>query len=305
MTASPRVGIAFALCCLVILGAMPILANARPVGSDGLTFAVWMTIWQFLASLPLLALELAGRPRGLPAAPVRRGRLLAVAVLTAAMFAATTYMYIVAAEKAGAVSMAIALQAYPLFAMGLEWAWFGKRKSAAEIGWTLLMIVALVHLITAGTFKVSGISWWSAFALAIPLLWSIAHTLLRQVLVGMSVTPNQVTASRLFLSGLLLLALHTAIAEPGALSAAFADGGFQRAAVALGVAYYVELLLWFYAMRHIDVSLASSITVPAPALTMLISVVVLGEPVLPFQVLAMLVIAGALYGLLVAGRRRA
>ena len=80
---------------------------------------------------------------------------------------------------------------------------------------------------------------------------------------------------------------------------------FQRAAFVMGVAYYLELILWFYAMRHIDVSVGSSVTVPAPAVTMLISIVVLGETVQTYQIVAMCVIALGMYGLLLAGRRTA
>ena len=39
-----------------------------------------------------------------------------ITLLTGAMFGLSTYMFVVAAEKAGPVSMVIALQAYPLFA---------------------------------------------------------------------------------------------------------------------------------------------------------------------------------------------
>ena len=80
------------------------------------------------------------------------------------------------------------------------------------------------------------------------------------------------------------------------------DVDFQRAAVVMGVAYYLELILWFHAIRHIDVSVASSVTVPAPAVTMLVAVVFLGEEIRGYQVLAMTVITVSMYGLLLAGR---
>ena len=57
-------------------------------------------------------------------------------------------------------------------------------------------------------------------------------------------------------------------------------------------------------MRHIDVSVASSITVPAPVVTMLLAAIVLGQAIAAYQVVAMLVVAASLYGLLMAGRLR-
>lgn len=306
MAKSARIGVALAFLCLFILGAMPLLANARPAGSDGLAFAIWLTFWQLLASLPLFLIEMKqkSRQRHVIHAP-RTGMwgVGVVALATGAMFGLSTYMYVIAAEKAGPVSMVIALQAYPLFAILWEALFLGRRKSPAELFFTAIMIGALVYLTTGGTFRVADVSWWSAFALGIPLLWSIAHLLLRQLLVTTPVTPNQVTVSRLVISGAALLLLQLAFGESGALAAGFADTAFQKAAFILGLAYYLELILWFHAMRHIDVSVASSVTVPAPAVTMLIAIGILGETVQGYQMAAMAVITLSMYGLLLAGKR--
>ncbi|MBZ8134573.1 DMT family transporter [Afifella sp. IM 167] len=304
MAASRQTGIIFAFLCLGILGAMPILANQRPESSDDLGFAIWLTFWQILAGLPLFLIELRRGKRASSALWRLPFRAFLIALLTGAMFGIATYMYVVAARKAGAVSMAIALQAYPIFAIVMEAVFQGKRKTATEIAFTLVLLAALFYLTTEGTFRIAEISWWSAFALGIPLLWASAHMLLRGVLTTLPVTPNQVTVSRLILSGICLLLLQAAFGEPGALGEALVDLKVQRAAIVLGLAYYLELLLWFHAMRHIDVSVASSVTVPAPAVTMLITVLILGGRVEIWQIAAMTVIVLAMYGLLLAGRSR-
>lgn len=305
MVKSPPIGIAFALGCLVILGVMPLLSNTRPAGSDGLVFALCVTAWQLIAALPLSVAEFVRgrRVRLVAADPAGRKRIAAIALATGAMFGVTTYLYVAAAQRAGAVSLGIALQAYPLFAMLLEAVFLGKRKSAREIGLTVLMVAALVYLITGGTFRPATISWWSVLALGIPLLWSIAHLLLKPVLERASITPNQVTVSRLLISGACLLLFQAGFGTGGALTAALTDLDVQKAAALLGIAYYVELVLWFYAMRHIDVSLASSVTVPAPAVTMLVAVALLGQEVQRYQLLAMAVVTASLYGLLLGQKR--
>ena len=165
------------------------------------------------------------------------------------------------------------------------------------------MIAALLYLVTDGTFLPADVSWWSVFALGIPLIWAVAHILLRQVLIGTAITPNQVTNSRLIISGAFLLAVALALGEGGALLAVATDAGFQKAAFLLGLAYYLELIVWFSAIRQIDVSVASSVTVPTPAATTLIAVVFLGDSVALHQIFAMAAIAAAMYGLLFAGRR--
>jgi len=54
----------------------------------------------------------------------------------------------------------------------------------------------------------------------------------------------------------------------------------------------------------IDVSLASSITTPWPALTMVLSAVFLGDRVEPYQIAAFILIAACIYGLMIAGLRK-
>lgn len=303
MARSRGIGIGLALICLLILGAMPVLAANRPARFDGLTFTIAITFWQLVAAMPLFAIELV-RGEGFPKL-FSRGRAGFITLLTGVLFGLSTYMFVVAAEKAGPVSMVIALQAYPLFATIWEALFLGKRKSPLELFFMLLMLLALVYLTTEGTFRIADISWWSAFALGIPLIWSIAHILLRQVITTTRITPNQVTISRLVISGAFLLLLALVIGSPGALAEALIAVDFQKAALILGIAYYLELILWFYAMRHIDVSLASSVTVPAPAVTMLLTILLLGGEVAAYQVAAMAVIAVGMYGLIFAGRHRA
>ena len=306
MALNPRLGIASAFSCLGILGVLPILANARPAGIDGLTFTVWLTVWQILSALPLFLRERAQGQRGLfEAAGAGRSRswTIFVAIATGMMFGLSTYMYVVAAGKAGPVSMAIVLQAYPFMTMLAEAIFLKKRKTLPELGFTALMIAALVYLTTGGTFLVADISWWSVFALGIPALWTVAHLLLKtQVLDRTQLTLNQVTLSRLLVSGVFLGLLVFTIGDPQQVFAGLTDPGLQRAAIVMGVAYYVELIFWFQAIRNIDISVASSIEVPAPAVTMLVAVLFTGATITFTQVLAMIAIVVALYGLLFAGR---
>jgi drug/metabolite transporter (DMT)-like permease len=75
-------------------------------------------------------------------------------------------------------------------------------------------------------------------------------------------------------------------------------------AVMMGLAYYLELVLWFNAVRHIDVSVASTVTVPAPAVTMLLAILLLDERAYDFQFVAVALVTLGLFGLLYTGSRR-
>lgn len=301
MPSARRTAILSVFGCLVLLGVLPILSNARPSGSDGLVFALLLTFWQLVAALPLFLRE-SRAGAGVPLVRGASGRDGLIALATGTMFALATWVYVVTAEKAGAVTMIIALQAYPFTAMALEALFQGKQRNRAEVGWTVLMVAALLALVTGGSLDPRLVSGWAVLALAVPVLWSVAHLLLKGLLEQRPVTPNQVTLSRLAISGAVLLALVLGSGRGSDLPTALADPRLQAAAAVMGLAYYLELVLWFGAIRHIDVSLGSSITVPAPAVTMLVSWAVLGQPVAGYQIAAMVVITLALYGLLAAGR---
>ncbi|MEL6196502.1 MAG: DMT family transporter [Pseudomonadota bacterium] len=302
---SVRTGIALALVCLVLLGVMPIIATLRPSVTDALSFAFALSVWQVAFALPLFGLELGRGTRGIFEAnltPGERQRMAAIALLTGALFGLSTYAYVLGVEKAGAANAAIAIQAYPVFAILLESLFLKRRKTALELVLTAGLIGALLYLGTGGTFRLSGLSLWFLVALSVPFLWSVAHIIIKEELGRTPVTPVQVTFFRVTISTVFLLTILGALGTDALLS------GFraipQPTSAVMGLVYLLELIVWFYAVRHIDVSLASSITTPWPALTMVLAVVFLGDRIEPYQVFALIAVVGCIYGLTLASLRK-
>lgn len=105
------------------------------------------------------------------------------------------------------------MQACPVFAILWESLFLKRRKSMIELLLTAVLIVALSYLGTGGSFRIDGFSPWFLLALGVPLLWSIAHVIIREELGRTPVTPAEVTllrvaVSTLFLGGVL------AVSEP-------------------------------------------------------------------------------------------
>lgn len=299
-------GIALAFVCLGLLGVMPIIANSRPGDFGALDFALLLSIWQVVFAVPLFAWGLRGANKGVFGAKLsgrERRRVLWVALLTGAMFGLSTYLYVLGVEKAGAVSAAIAIQAYPLFAILWETLFLKRRKTPVELMLTAALIGALCFLGTGGTGRIDGFSPWFLLVLGVPLLWSIAHVIIKEELGRTPITPAQVTFFRVLISSVFLGLVVVAV-EPAAFAAALLRADFQFFGAVMGLVYYLELIVWFHAVRHIDVSLASSITTPWPALTMGLAVVFLGDRIEPYQIVAFVVVAVSIYGLLVAGLRK-
>ena len=303
----PAAGIGFAFICLGILGVMPVISNSRPAAFEALSFAFFLSLWQLLASLPLVLRELASADKGIfdaGLAPALKRRTITIILLTGAIFGLSTFVYVLAIENAGAVSAAIAIQAYPLFAILWETLFLGRRKSALELLFTAILILALGYLATGGTWQIAGFSIWFLFALGVPFLWSVAHVVIKEVLDRTPITPAQVTFFRVLVSSVFLGAVLAVVSGPGAMLDDLLNGDFQTFAVIMGVVYYLELIFWFYAVRSIDVSTASSITVPWPAVTMVLAILFLDEAVEGYQVITLAVVAASLYGLLFAGARK-
>lgn len=301
------IGVSLAFVCLLFLGVIPIISNARPTTFDALTFAFFLSVWQFVFSLPLLIRELASENKGIFSAalsPILKRRTIAIILVTGAIFGASTYLYVLAVEKAGAVSAAIAMQAYPLFAILWETLFLKKRKTPPELFLTLMILVALYFLATEGTWRIDGFSYWFLVALGIPFLWSVAHVIIKEVLNRTPITPAQITFFRVLVSSLFLGIILAIMDGTSGFIEGVASFDFQKFALIMGLVYYVELIVWFHAVRYISISLASTITVPWPALTMVLSVFLLGEGIETYQIITFTIVAACIYGLLFMDARK-
>jgi drug/metabolite transporter (DMT)-like permease len=78
---------------------------------------------------------------------------------------------------------------------------------------------------------------------------------------------------------------------------------FQVVALLMGFAYYLELFSWFTAVKYIDVSKGASITAPAPAVTVLLALVLLGQELHDYQITALVLVVGSVVGLIRYGRK--
>jgi drug/metabolite transporter (DMT)-like permease len=78
---------------------------------------------------------------------------------------------------------------------------------------------------------------------------------------------------------------------------------FQLVALLMGFAYYLELISWFTVVKYIDVSKRASITAPAPAVTVLLALVLLGQELHDYQITALVLVVGSVVGHIRYGRK--
>jgi drug/metabolite transporter (DMT)-like permease len=209
---------------------------------------------------------------------------------------------VLAFETAGTITAAIASQTYPLFSILMEFLFFKKKKKIAELIFTLIMLIGIYYLGTEGTWLINGFSPWFGLALLVPLLWSIAHVSIKNVLDISPITPNQVTFFRVLVSTIILFFLNLIIYGPSSLFNGIFNYEFQIFGFFMGLVYYLELVNWFYAVKHVEVSVASAITVPTPVITLLLAVFLINETVEPFEMISLFIVLISLYGVLWSGR---
>ncbi|MFX0077140.1 MAG: EamA family transporter, partial [Candidatus Hermodarchaeota archaeon] len=250
------IGVLLSFISLFLLGILPIISISRPMTLNVLNFAFFLSLWELICSLPLFFMELRKKNSGIFQKTLSlesRKKTFLVMGVTGVIFSASTFLYVLAFETAGTITAAIAIQTYPLFSILMEFLFFKKKKKVAEILFTLIMIIGIYYLGTEGTWLVIGFSPWFALALTVPLLWSVAHVTIKNTLDTSPITPNQVTFFRVIMSSVILFFINLIFYGPNNLFYGLFNVEFQIFGFLMGLVYYLELVNWFYAIKHVEV----------------------------------------------------
>lgn len=302
-----KIGILLSFISLVLLGIMPVISNSRPMEISALNFALYLSFWQFAFATPVFWAEYKFLNRGILDAKLPKAlkkKTILIILATGSLFGISTFLYVLSMEKAGTVSASIAIQAYPLFSILWETIFLNKKKSRTELLFTFILIIGLCYLGTNGTWRIEGLSIWFFLALSVPLIWSVAHVIIKEVLDKTPITPSQITFFRVLISTVIIFSISVSTNGPGQLFDLVWNPIFQIFALAMGLVYYLELINWFYAVKYVDVSVASSITTPWPVVTVFLAILFLEEPVKNYQIATLVIVCISVYGILWAGKRK-
>ncbi len=300
-----NIGIMLSFISLFLLGILPVISNSRPSALNALNFAFYLSLWELICSLPLLFYESTKQNLGIFQNSIDskiRNRTFKVMGLTGIIFSISTFFYVFAFETAGTISAAIAIQTYPLFSIGMEFILYKKKKKIGEILFTIIMIIGIYYLGTDGTWLIDGFSPWFALALVVPFLWSVAHVIIKRTLDTSPITPNQVTFFRVLISSLILFMISSIVNSTNNVFEGLMNLEFQLFGFLMGIVYYLELVNWFHAVKHVEVSIASTITTPTPIITMILAFFILKETIQLYQIIAMTIVVISIYGLILSGR---
>ena len=302
-----NIGIILSVISLFLLGLLPIISNSRPSDLNALNYAFYLSFWQLICSIPFFIYESTKSNSGIfqkSADSKMRNKTLMIMGFTGIIFSISTFFYVFAIETAGTVSGSLAMSTYPLFSIFMEFLMFKKTRRTIEIFFTIIILVGIYYLGTEGSWLISDFSIWFGLALIVPFLWSIAHVIIKNSIDTSPITPSQITFIRVLIASIVLFGISSLVNGTGNVLEGLMNPEFQIIGFLMGIVYYLELINWFYAVKHIEVSVASTITTPAPLITMILALLILKEHIGLYQIIAMIIVFASLYGLLWAGKRK-
>jgi drug/metabolite transporter (DMT)-like permease len=263
-------GLSLAAYCVANGAFVPAVAKLTTGHADGLTIALFTSLFAGLMAIGLLA----GRGQLALLAPRRDfATLVAVGALGTGL---AFLLYYSGAKRVSAIETALCVQTEPIYALiGTRLALgyrIPKRRIAA------VTAIAAGIALAIGTAPVSG--WLGlGFLLATPLAWQSSHWVALRWLDEFH--PMQLSAARYVYGSLVLLALWLAVDGARALPPTADLGGFLPIVALQGmVLSFGGTLAWYAAVKRLDLARATAIIVPsAPIVSLVVSYLVLGEQV--------------------------
>ncbi|AEC52547.1 hypothetical protein PNA2_1633 [Pyrococcus sp. NA2] len=157
--------------------------------------------------------------------------------------------YSLGAKMSTAVNAALLTRAEVLFSFVLSYLILKERITSKRIIYSLLVVLGVSIVITQG--KSVKLNPGDILLLLVPLFWQLGHVIAKRT----QASPQTIAFLRNSFGSLLLFPL-----------ALFAGIEFTSYSIAEGLIIALGQLIWYSAIKRIDLSLATAIITPAPAI---------------------------------------
>lgn len=170
------------------------------------------------------------------------------------------------------VSNSFLLQTEFIYSMLLSYMLLRERITGEQILLTVLSFLGVVLILTDGVIKTINIG--DILFLASPLFYQLAHVVAKGVL--RKVDPLVVVMYRLLIGGLTLLLISVVLGHDP-------SSEISSSSQAISVTFYTSLSfslansLWYYGVKHINLSKATSIMIAYPFVSAFLAVFMIGE----------------------------
>nr|MDO8115401.1 DMT family transporter [Candidatus Sigynarchaeota archaeon] len=295
-------GLAFAIFVLLGNGFQPIINNARPGDLEDLLFTFMTIVIELTTILPVAFLE-----QKIARKPIRQiiGTRAAWKchwlwfVAIGIIFAFSTYFIVIGLSSTDSITGAVSLRTMPISAVVIGYFFLKEKITRYHIACIAVMCAAIFFVATKGTWQAGVISPGIVLLLIAPVLWSIGHALSKRMLMDHDVTASQMIVIRTTISG-SILGIFYMIGTGGSSAWQIAEPTHFLFMFLMGANYTMLHYCWYRAIMHLDLNIATAISIPSPLITALLAAAFLGESLQWYHVVGIIVAFVALYGLLLA-----
>ncbi len=303
-------GLIFALIVLIGNGIHPIINNLRPDEFSSTIFVLQMSIWEFLCAFIVLLFQKRKEKGNSPNTSNKNSsqicyskkHLILRMLIIGLIFSIATYGYVEGLKEAGSISGSIALKISPIYAIIIGFMFLREKINVKQLLITFLMLFGIYYLGTNGTFQMDQFSMGFAILLIVPLLWTIAHALTKSLLENNIFVPNQVIFIRSGIISLSFLIINLIIIGWNELLLSFINPNFLFFSFLMGFTYFFMHFSWYSSITSIDLSYASALVTPSPAITTLLTILLKIEDFYYYQLIGMVWAFVGLYALILINK---
>lgn len=305
-------GLIFALVVLIGNGIHPIINNLRPEEFSSTIFVLQMSMWEFLcAFIVLLFQKRKSKKKKLISAVNKNSGQICYSkkylvfrmLIIGLIFAIATYGYVEGLKLAGSISGSIALKISPIYAIIIGSLFLSEKINIKQILITFFMLFGIYYLGTNGTFQMDQFSIGFTILLIVPFLWTIAHALTKPLLENNILVPNQVIFIRTGIISLSFLIINLIVIGWNELLLSFINPSFLLFSFLMGFTYFFMHFSWYSSISSIDLSYASALVTPSPAITTLFAFLLKMEDFQYYQLIGMIWAFIGLYALILINKK--
>ncbi|WP_456398389.1 DMT family transporter [Palaeococcus sp. (in: euryarchaeotes)] len=245
-------GTLLALLGMILYGLEPVIIKSNP--SNPLSFAAFSAL--FASIFLWIFVLLAGNWRDLEENPAHIPKTFLIGLFGTAL-AYLSYSY--GARLSTAINASLITRAEVLFSFVLSYVLLKERITKKQGIYSLLVLLGLILVITQG--RIITPKRGDVLLLMVPLFWQIGHVIAK----NLPYNPYLIATMRNTFGGLLLFMF--------ALSSGLE---FHPLSIAEGIIIAVGQVVWYLSIKRINLSKATAIITPAPAVAIGLSIL-LGE----------------------------
>jgi drug/metabolite transporter (DMT)-like permease len=219
------------------------------------------------------------------------------------IFAFATIFVIRGFSGTDSITGAVAVKTQPvsMFLIGLFF--LKERIKWADFIFSAIMLTSVIYVISKGTFQIGFVDASVIWLIIAPIMWNIGHSITKPLFNQKKISPTQLIFFRTGISLLILIIIYIFFGDLSQLSQ-FLSPPHLFFMFLMGLNYAFMHYFWYNTIKRIDLTIATSLIIPAPVITAIFAVFFLGENFYLYHLFGMIGTFIGIYGMLLVQKRK-